>query len=407
MSVFDVAIIGAGAAGIAAARRLTSAGRRVVVLEARNRVGGRAVVDSSLGVPADLGAAWLHFAQSNAWTQHAERLGFTVLRRKPGWGPSAHVGNRAPTEPEQAAAIAGYERYQRIIEEAAEAGRDVAVADVLPHDEYRPRFDAVMTWAVGVESSQASTVDFCRYAESEHDWAVHEGLGAVVAATARELPVTLDAAVTSIDWGGASVRIASKQGTVEASKVIVTVPPSVLARGAIRFTPALPPEYEAAFASLQLGVANKVFFRIERGRFANGLPRHFLGSITTSRTATWLANVADQPLLLAYLGGDLSRELEQRGELIAFARAELTRVFGADVLDELGPAIATGWGEDPYALGSYSAARPGCADSRAVLATPVSPRLQFAGEAASANYYGTLHGAWGSGTRAAEWATGT
>jgi monoamine oxidase len=402
MSTFDVAIIGAGAAGIAAARKLVAAGRRVVVLEARNRVGGRAVVDTSLGVPADLGAAWLHFAEANAWTTIAETQGFNVIRRDPGWGPGAHVGARAPTEPEQAAVIAGYERYRSMVDAAAEVGRDVAVADVLPNDDFRPRFDAVMTWAVGAESREVSTVDLCRYAESVNDWAVREGLGAVVAAGARGLPITLGAKVTAIDWGGTSVRITGSAGDIEAGAVIITVPPSLLARGAIRFSPALPPAFEDAFANLPLGVCNKVFLRIERGRFADGVPRHFLGSAATSRTCSWMANVADQPLLLAYLGGDLSRELEQRGGLIDFARDELRRVFGAAVLDELGPAIATAWGGDPYSLGSYSAARPGHAHCREQLAMAVSPRVHFAGEACSVNYYGTLHGAWASGSQAAE-----
>jgi monoamine oxidase len=312
------------------------------------------------------------------------------------------VGARAPTEPEQAAVIAGYERYRGMVDAAAEAGRDVAVAEVLPHDDFRPRFDAVMTWAVGAESREVSTVDLHRYAESENDWAVREGLGAVVAAGARGLPITLGAKVTAVDWGGASVRIASSVGDIEAGAAIVTVPPSLLARGAIRFSPALPAAFEDAFANLPLGVCNKVFLRIERGRFADGMPRHFLGSATTSRTCSWMANVAEQPLLLAYLGGDLSRELEKRGELIAFAREELSRIFGASVLDEVGHAIATAWGNDPYSLGSYSAARPGHAHCREQLALPASPRLHFAGEACSVNYYGTLHGAWASGSQAAE-----
>ena len=79
MAGFDTVIVGAGAAGIAAARQLLAAGRRVLVLEARHRVGGRAVTDQRLGAPADLGAAWLHFADENAWTGIAEREGFTIL----------------------------------------------------------------------------------------------------------------------------------------------------------------------------------------------------------------------------------------------------------------------------------------------------------------------------------------
>jgi monoamine oxidase len=278
----------------------------------------------------------------------------------------------------------------------------VALTEVLPQDDYRTRFDAVMTWAVGAESRDISTVDLQRYADSDDNWGVREGLGLVVTNTARDLPITCGARVTAIDWNGDTVRIDSTAGRIEASAVIVTAPTTVLARGAIRFTPPLPAAHEAAFSNLPLGVVNKVFFRIERGRFAAGEPRHFLGSATTTRTCSWLARAAEQPLLTAFFGGDLSWELEQRGELTNFARDELKRIFGNAVLDELGPPLATGWGSDADSLGSYSAARPGHANCREQLSQPVSPRLHFAGEAASVNYYGTLHGAWLSGVAAAE-----
>jgi monoamine oxidase len=258
-----------------------------------------------------------------------------------------------------------------------------------------------MTWAVGAESRDISTVDLLRYADSDDNWGVREGLGTVVAGAARDLPVTYGARVSAIDWSGDTLRIESTLGRIEAGAVIVTVPTTVLARGGIRFTPALPTAHAQAFANLPLGVVNKVFFRIERGRFLAGDPQHFLGSDTTTRTCSWLVRAADQPLLTAFFGGDLSWELEQRGELIQFARDELKRIFGAEVLDELGAPLATAWGSDPDALGSYSAARPGYAHCREQLALPVSPRLHFAGEAASVNYYGTLHGAWLSGVAAA------
>lgn len=402
MSVFDVVIVGAGAAGIAAARRLHAAGRRVMVLESRPRVGGRVVVDHTLGVPADLGAAWLHFADTNPWTALAEAQGFTVLRTDPGWGGAAPVGWRAPTEATRQAVGKSYARNYALIDAAAAAGRDVAVSEVLPQDEFRARFDAVMTWAVGAESREISTLDLGRYAESGHDWAVREGLGTVVAAVARGLPITTSARVTDLDWSGPRVRIASTAGTLEATSVIVTLPTSLLARDAIRFTPALPQAYRTAFAGVPLGVCNKVFFPLRSEAFAATLPKHFLGSVETSRTCSWLRNTADQPLLLAYFGGDLSRELEQRGELAAFATDELRRLFGAEALTQVGAPIASAWGTDADSLGSYSVALPGHAHCREQLGMPVSPALQFAGEACSLHHYGTIYGAWNAGTIAAE-----
>jgi monoamine oxidase len=402
MSSFDTVIIGAGAAGMAAARRLVAAGQQVLVLEARHRVGGRAVTDHSLGVPADMGAAWLHFAGENAWTRLADDAGFTVLRREPGWGAAASIGARAPTAAEREAAQASYLQYHELIAATAAAGRDLPLSDILPDDDYRMRFDAIMTWAVGVESRQVSTLDLARYADSDHNWAVREGLGAVVAAGAAGLPIRLGSEVTAIDWSGPQMRIDCSSGRVEARAVIITLPTAVLAQGALRFTPALPASYSDAFRNLPLGVVNKVFFRLGAGQFADGVSRHFIGSDRTARTASYMVHPAEQPLLCAFFGGELSRDLEQRGELEQFARNELRGIFGADFVSALGASIATAWGTDPHARGSYSAALPGKANYREILARPVTPRLQFAGEACSAQYYGTLHGAWLSGVAAAE-----
>jgi monoamine oxidase len=402
MSSFDTVIVGAGAAGIAAARRLVAAGQQVLVLEARNRVGGRAFTAQSLGYPTDMGAAWLHFANENAWTRLADEAGFTVLRREPGWGATASIGTRQPDDAERAAAQANYLRYHELIETTAAAGRDIALSDILPVDDYRTRFDAIMTWAVGVESRQVSTLDLARYADSEHNWAVREGLGSVVAAGAAGLPISLRSEVTAIDWSGPRLRIDCSSGLVEASSVILTLPTAVLSRGALRFTPSLPDAYTDAFQNLPLGVVNKVFFQLGAGQFPDRISRHILGSDQTTRTSSYLTYPAEQPLLCAFFGGDLSWELEQRGELEQFARDELRGIFGADFVSGLGASIATAWGTDPHAHGSYSAARPGKASCREVLARPVSPQLQFAGEACSAQYYGTLHGAWLSGVAAAE-----
>ena len=299
-------------------------------------------------------------------------------------------------------ARADYARYEALLEAAAAEGRDVPLSAILPRDDYRPRFDAVMTWAVGVETHEVSTLDLARYADSTHNWAVREGLGTVVAHAADGLDVRLQAPVTHIDWSGRGVRVESTAGTLDARAVIVTVPTSVLAQGAIRFTPALPQDLRDAAGNLPLGVVNKVFFALAPGSFDPRDARQFIGRADTSRTCSYTLFPARQPLLCAFFGGDLSKDLETRGELEQFARDELRDIFGASINGMLGATRSTGWGLDPHSLGSYSAARPGHADARAVLARPVAPNLCFAGEACSAEFYGTLHGAWLSGQAAAD-----
>ncbi len=398
----DVVVVGAGAAGIAAARCLLAAGCRVTVLEARDRLGGRAhTVALQAGVPVDLGAAWLHFADQNALTRLAREQGCTVPEVEPGWGAQGRVGQRQLAATEVAEVAAALDRNFNLVSEAALAGRDVAVAEVVPDDRWRPRFDAVMTWAVGAESRDVSTLDLHRYADSAHDWMVVEGLGQALCGAAAGLPVQTACAVRHIDWSGSGVRIDSTQGVLRADAVVVTVPTSLLAQDRLRFTPPLPATHRDAAANLPLGVANKVFFSFADGALPPGEAENVLAHDDRSRTLHFTLRAARQPVVMAYFGGDLSRELEATGELAGFAREALRETFGADLHDAITGIRATHWGSEPWSRGSYSAARPGHADARAQLAQPLASRLWFAGEACDLQHFGTVHGAWLSGAAAA------
>jgi len=397
----DVCVVGAGAAGLVAARELTRAGLRVRVLEARDRVGGRAWTDVvTFGIPIDRGCAWLHCADTNPWTDYAREHGFTLIERSPDW--QRQIGREPLSRERRARWDACWQRAVDAIEAAGRAGRDVAASAVVPADlEFRALFDAITSWSMGVDTAELSTLDFATYDDSEINWAVREGLGAVVADAARGLDVVLDCPVVTIDWSGPLVRVTTRHGTLECQSVVVTVPTTLLARGEPRFVPALPAAYDEAFAGLTLGVADKVFVEVEPGALPPGDTRHIIASATTTRTASVTVRPAGQDLLLVFFGGAYARELEAAGALTDVARDELVDLFGSDLGRRIRRTTSTAWFADPWARGSYSAARPGFARCRLTLGEPVADRVFFAGEACPPTAYGSAHGAWISGTAAA------
>lgn len=395
----EVVIAGAGAAGLTAARELTRAGIRPLVLEARGRPGGRAWTDTeTFGFPVDLGCSWLHSADVNPWTRYARECGCTVRERSPIW--QRRIGGMEASAEYTAAWLAAFRRNEELIAAAADAGRDVSVADIVPDDRSRPLFDCVMSWLMGVDTAHVSTLDFARYADSEQNWYVLEGLGSLVACAAADVDVRLNVQVREIDWSGPRARVITNAGDLQADSVIVTAPTSVIASGALRFSPEAPSLLEACH-SIPLGVANKVFMEVAPGALPYEGSVFSTGSDRTVRTASYQTRPLEREVMLAYFGGGFARELEERGELEAFALDELTDIFGAEFRSQVRRTLHSSWARDPWARGAYSAARPGRAHMREKLSEPLGERVFFAGEACSVNYFGTLNGAWETGAAAA------
>ncbi len=397
----EVAVIGAGAAGIAAARRLTGLGRGVVVLEARDRVGGRAsTVPTALGKPVDLGCEWLHSADRNSWTELARSAGFALDERLPDWGTRLDRTGLAAVERD--GWVRARAAYQAALAEAAHGPDRPALSLLAPDDRWVPMMDAISTWANGVPLARLSIHDQDRYDDSGINWRVLAGYGRLVAHYAQGLPIALSTPVRRIDHRGRRLRIETDRGPVVADAVILTLPSSLLAADTVAFVPPLPEKQQAA-SGVPLGLANKLFLALE-GQLDMPDASHVLGATDRVRTGNYEIRPHGWPMVSAYFGGDLARDLEQGGLQAAagFAVDELAGVFGSGIRARLRPLAASAWATDRWARGSYSAALPGRAEDRARLAAPVDDRIFFAGEATAPWSFSTAHGAHDSGVTAAE-----
>ncbi len=401
----DVVIIGAGAAGVAAARETLACGLTCQVLEARGRVGGRAQTDRC-GTPfsLDLGCEWLHSADRNILAGLAPSLGFALDKREPPWRKRHPQRGFGESEQDLFAAEqdAFWERLEQAGAKARRTGIDRAAAELLdPHARYNGFIDAVSTYYNGAPLLRVSVLDFDRYVDTDVNWRVEEGYGSLIEKLAEDLPIWLGCEVASVDASDRLIKVQTAMGTVQTERLIVTVPSSVLAAGAIRFTPPINEHVQAA-AGLPLGVADKLFLRLEEPE-AFAPDTRLIGSPERRDTGTYTMRSRGRPLVEGYFGGDYARHLE-KGGLDAFvdaARREIASAYGSDIGAGLTPIVATGWALDPLSLGSYSHALPGHADARAILATPIEERIFFAGEATSPHFFSTAHGAYEEGLRAA------
>jgi monoamine oxidase len=413
----DVIVIGAGLAGLGAARALHEAGRSAVVLEASERIGGRAWTtypEALGGAWFDMGAVWLHSAEQNPLVPIAASAGDRLLRADELRCERTFVGQREATAAEYDDYTGAWGRFEAkaaaILREVEDAPL-AAVARSLPKD----------AWAVTVETwegpiiccasaDELSLRDWLRNVLSGSNLVPEGGIGAFVTRRlGAGLDIRLATPVEAVVWDRDGVVVETTHGTLRGRAVIVTVSTGVLSSGAIAFDPPLPGQTQAAIEALPMGLAVKVALRAT-GPDRLGLPLHCSLDRQVSRSGEPTMGFQCWPYKRDYvqgwIGGPAAWDLARAGKAAAvdFALGQLRALFGGRV-DRLfadGPHLVTRWDADPWVRGAYSFARTGDADARRVLACPLAGgRLVFAGEACHDGMAGTVAGAWLSGQNAA------
>jgi monoamine oxidase len=397
-----VTVVGAGAAGIAATRRLYEAGVDCLLIEARDRLGGRAwTVDDGQGHALDLGCGWLHSADRNPWRTVAERQNVALDKTPPPWmRRSLEIGFPRAEQDEFLAAMGTF--FDRLERNGEEEPDRPAAALLEPDCRWNPLITAVGTYMTGAMLGRLSMHDFARYEDTGINWRAVGGYGALIRSYGTGVPAELNCRVDTIDHSGKRLRLETSRGAVMAERAIVTIPTSLLAEETIAFVPALPDKITAA-RGLPLGLADKLFLSLTAAEEFDKEVRLF-GRTDRVKTGAYHIRPFGKSLIEVYFGGELAAELEQAGDdaFFDFAVSELVGLFGSRFAPRLKQIRIHRWGRDPLSRGSYSYAVPGSADCRRMLAEPVDDRLFFAGEACSEHDFSTAHGSFNTAVEAAE-----
>lgn len=405
----DVAIVGAGASGIAAARALEVKGYRVQLIEAMDRIGGRAHTDhTTFGMPWDRGAHWLHSADVNPLTKIADALGFAYVKRTRSFDGRIHLGTRWAVDLERQEFTRWFNKSYETVQALGKRGLDVPASRSLDPNSRWLRLGWDIHEVISAMSpDKISTLDLFRYRDTEQNWPIKQGYGALIEKFATGLPVTLNMPVKHIEVRPNDVRLGTRDGIIEAKACILTASTNVLASGRIRFTPKLPEALTRAFEHVPTGLANKIALKFSREVFGEANTRYesFMDERNPSHHAiSFQLSPFGYNLAVGYIGGDFAKKMEAEGEeaMVSLARGALKDMFGGDILKHFEKSAVTMWGAEPFIQGAYSSALPGYANDRALFAKPIAGRLFLAGEAASADWFSTVQGAYTAGVAAAE-----
>ncbi|MCP5431731.1 MAG: FAD-dependent oxidoreductase [Alphaproteobacteria bacterium] len=400
----DVVVIGAGAAGLSAAKALMAMGRTVALVEAADRIGGRSFTDTeTFGMPFDRGCAWLHAADRNPYYPLAQELGRTLVYQDldlDGLYFGSRKATRAELEEERALEDEMVEAIGKLAE-TADVGSDRAVDLATLPAQAAATYLGPMD--MGVDFDELSTADYAMTADLDPNYQIKEGYGALIREHAADVPVELSTPARRVAYGGKGVKVETDRGTISAKACLVTVSTGALASEFIAFDPPLPADKMAAIYQLPMGMLAKIPLFVE-GRRLGYEP---FSDIQIERPGKadiyFCAWPFDTNLLVGFVGGDFGWEMCAAGEAAAidYAVGALKQTFGTKAAAAVKKGSFTNWGADRWARGAYAAAMPGHADARARLAEPLAERVYFAGEALAGEFVQTAGGARLSGEAAA------
>ncbi len=400
----DVAIVGAGAAGLGAARTLTALGKTFVLLEASHRIGGRGYTEEILpGVPFDLGCHWMHSASLNPFVGFADKFG--LIYTKDGFERGVHCDGAWITDEDFADLEEFHERQQARMQEIAASDDDCSIFEATEREHrWTPLFDYFCSLDASLDVDQISATDSLAYNDTDENWPLKDGYGTLLSRVGAEVPVSLNSAVRSIDWSGNRVILETAKGTVTAGRVLLTVSNGILAAGDIRFTPDLPDWKHEAVAGLPLGNYNRIGLAFDRDVFGPDASSGFTTDVLDDVPMAFSIRPFGYDYVVGITSGRFADWLERAGQQasIDYVEKKLQAVYGTDITKHVTASIVTAWGGDPWVRGAYSVALPGQAHQRRRLAEPLEDRIHFAGEATSSEFYATAHGAYLSGVSAAE-----
>lgn len=424
MSQAEIIIVGAGIAGLAAASKLQAAGRTVLVLEARDRIGGRIHTDHTWSVPVELGATWVHGIAGNPIMDLVQQFNLKIQTTdyENHWlyntkGKLVKDSAQDELEDQLDDVLEELDQLREDMDDGNEA--DLSLEDaleiVLSHWKLSPNQRQVFNYAIAAEIEHEYAADVrdlsCYYWDEGDIFEGDDGLfprgyDQVVKHLAVGLDIRLQHIVNQVKYSASGVQIICDRATFQADYALITLPLGVLKAGTVEFVPPLPAHKQKAIQHLGMGTLNKLVMRFPKVFWEKDA--EILGYIPVAK-GEWvefynLYPLTQQPILVGFNAGRYSRKLEAMTDeaTIAAAMQTLQTIYGKAVPAPTATLI-TRWTTDPYAQGAYSymakQATPAAYDQ---LAQPIHDRLFFAGEATHRQYAATVHGALLSGWREAE-----